>query len=164
MSVNLHAAITGWLSNGVREEVAQTGFAQINLDDLLGELPPSPAQNGLLCLELAVILARDQQLAVDGVLTIPLPATGQMSKKSPSIAEVLEPGDAKPGNGVPAISLVDGAHWRRYEDVEEYRTPLTDDAVPAGYAAYYRTWRSKEAADARGEYERAVCFRTVDGG
>jgi hypothetical protein len=73
MSVNLYAVVTAWLANRAMAELSSDGFAQIDLDELLNHPPPDATRTGLICLELAVILARQDEPQVDGVLTIPLP-------------------------------------------------------------------------------------------
>jgi hypothetical protein len=146
MSVNLHAAVTAWLAKSVPAELDTAGFARIDIDALLEVPPPLAVETGLVCLELATILARQDSPDVDGSLTIPLPASDTMAQDSPTIQELLaQVWEYGPGRDVPVLSLVEPRRWRQYADVEEYRRHLqAEDSLPPGYAAYYRTWRTQE--------------------
>lgn len=165
MSLNLYAAVTAWLAKSVPAELNTAGFAQIDVDDLLAGRPPLAAEIGLLCLELAVILARQENPAVDGILTIPLPASDSLERDSATVQDTLaQVWEYGPGLEVPGLYLVEPQQWRRYEDVEEYRSHLAaESALPSGYAAYYRTWRTQEEATSGFEYNRTIYVRTIDG-
>jgi hypothetical protein len=165
MSVNLYAAVTAWLANNASAQLHSSGFARIDLDELLGESPPLAATTGLLCVELAVILARQEGPNLDGLMTIPLPGSESLMQDSPTVDEVLaEVWEYGPGRQVPSLYLTEPYHWRRYEDVEEYRKHLpAEDKLPLGYAAYYRVWRTEAEASSGGQYQRAIYIRTADG-
>lgn len=158
VSVNLHAAVAAWLADSVPPELASHGFAQIDINDLLGQPPPIAARTGVLCLELAVILGRERFPDVDGMLTLELPFTDLLVHESPTIEEALSDSWNAPG-----LYLIEPHHWRGYEEVEEYRRHLpAQDFLPPEYAAYYRTWRTQEESTSGLEYNRAIYIRTVD--
>jgi hypothetical protein len=163
MSVNLYAVVTAWLANRAMAELSTDGFAQIDLDELLGNPPPHASRTVLSCLDLAVILARQEEPQVDGVLTIPLPGADSLTRDSPTLEDALAlPSEYDSGRESPGLSLVEEAVWRAYEPVEEYRRHLGADAeLPPGCAAYYRTWRSLSDAERDWPFARTIYIRTL---
>jgi hypothetical protein len=164
MSVNLYAVVTAWLANRAMTELSTNGFAQIDLDDLLDNPPPHVSRTVLSCLELAVILARQEEPQVDGVLTIPLPDADSLTHVSPTLEDALAlPWEYGSGREVPGISLVRESVWRAYEPVEDYRRHLgTAAELPPGCVAYYRTWRSLSDAERDWPFARTIYIRTVN--
>lgn len=139
-------------------------FAQIDLDDLLGDVSGDAIRVGLRCLDVA---RAESGLAVctdtDRLLVIPLPWSETLSLSSPDFDDLLATSwQTGPGKRVPGLYLVRSVLWGRYEEVEEYRRHLpTEATLGSGYAAYYRCWRSVEEAEAGWEYNRAVYVRSV---
>ena len=165
MGVNVHAAVTAWLATGTVAELTTTGFAQIDLDDLFVESPPHAVRTGLLCAEVALILARHEVPGIDGLLTIPLPGSSALTQDSPTLDDMLaHVWEYGPGAPVPVVHLLEPHHWRVYEEVEEYRTHLpAGQSLQQGWAAYYRTWRRQPLTTSDSGYERAIYVRTIDG-
>jgi hypothetical protein len=163
MSVNLYAVVTAWLANRAMTELSTDGFAQIDLDELLDNPLPGATRTGLLCLELAVILARQDHPQVDGVLTIPLPDADSLTQDPPTLEDALTlPWQHGPGREGPTLSLVRESVSGAYEPVEEYRRHLgTGSELPSGCVAYYRTWRFMSGAKRDSPYARAIYIRTL---
>ncbi|GAA2739547.1 hypothetical protein GCM10009867_36060 [Pedococcus aerophilus] len=137
--------------------VWEHGFAQIDLDDLLGDEPSAAASVGLECLErILKILPQDSNL--DGLLTIPLePATRWGERPIPSLDDLLASAwSYGPGRAVPGLYVIHGMHSRPPEHVEEYKRPLGSERLEPRLVAYYREWR--EAGEA--ELERCIYVRS----
>lgn len=163
MSVNLYAVVTAWLANRAIAELRTNGSVHIDLDELLGNAPPHDSRTVLSCLDLAVILARQEEPQVDGVLTIPLPDSDSLTHDSPTLDDTLASSwEPAPDRGVPTLSLVGESVWRAYEPVEDYRRHLgTHPELPPGCVAYYRTWRPMSDGKRNSPFARTIYLRTV---
>jgi hypothetical protein len=152
------AAAEAWADEAA-QALKTLGFAQIDLDDLLGEPPSLAVEAALECLQLAVGRARLTNPDLDGIVTVPLPWWDSLTQESPSMLDVLaQAWDYGPGREVVGLYLADPSTWRAYEPVEEYRRDLGTKGLPVGHAAYYRTWRASTAPE---EFARAIYIRTI---
>lgn len=150
-------AVAQWLK-AAPGELNRVGFAQIDVDDLLGAEPPHGTRAAVFCMNSAVtdLIMRTER--VEGLVVVPLEPRKRMTRGIPRLADVLShPWHYGPGRGVPGIYLLTPAAWAAYESVEEYRVDLGREGLDANDVAYFRAWRS----DHGDEFERAVYIRRV---
>lgn len=153
--MDLADVVARWIRRAA-SEVSEHGFAQVDLDDLLGAEPPYAAAIGIECLEL-MMAARPGSSDLDGLLTIPLDSASSWEGSTSSLDELLAgTWTYGPGHPVPGLYLVHPLHWRLVEAVEEHKLPLEDPNLPQGWKAYYRAWRTPGDP----EFNRAVYVRT----
>lgn len=142
-----------------RSEIEESGFAQIDLDDLLSAEPPEAVKAALVCMNLAANDARENGRIVEGLVVVPLEPSRQMAEGTPRLADVVsQPWTYGAGRSVPGIYLLDPAAWSAYEPVEEYRLDLGTDGLPMQHVAYYRAWKSLPGT---AEFDRAVYIRNA---
>lgn len=162
VGVDVSAAVRYWFQRD-DPEVARTGWAQIDLDEMFDEPPVLALQTALACIDLAVAQVRQSQPDVDGLVTVPLEPSDDLTTQTPELTELIDqPWTYGPGLSVPGLYLLQPSIWREYEECEDYRRSLlAGDALKPGYAAYYRCWRSSADAKKGWEFERTVYIRTI---
>jgi hypothetical protein len=151
-------AVAQWIETA-RREIEESGFAQIDLDDLLSAPPPQAVKAALACMNIAVDDARGNERTVEGLVVVPLEPSPKMAEGISRLADLVSQAwTYGPGRSVPGIYLLDPAAWSAYEPVEEYRLDLGTEGLPTHHVAYYRAWRSLPDTD---EFDRAVYIRHV---
>lgn len=129
LQMDVAEAVDGWVTSSLAD-VAEHGFAQIDLDDLLDREPPSGAKVGFECLQRIMRVLPDGS-DLDGLLTLPLDFSERMDDLLPSLDDLLEQGwSYGRGQSVPGLYMLDPLHWRGIEVVEEYRVPLESQDLP----------------------------------
>lgn len=155
--MDVSGAVNRWvLSSG--PEISSTGFAQIDLDNLLGAEPPRGAEIGVACLEHAMSALR-KDVDLDGLLTLPIePSTDW--QEIPSLDDMLtQDWDYGPGREVPGLYLLHPLNWRTYQRVEEHVYPVVSRVLGPHLATYYRAWRTPHAGET--EYNRCIYVRFI---
>lgn len=156
-------AVSRWLSTHALRELDDADFAQIDIDELFDEPPEDAVRVGLQCLQLALEEARATHSDLDGMLTIPLPASDSLDTEAPGLATSVEKQwTYGPGIEVVGVYLLNARLWRAYEAAEDYRRHLpAKDLLPSGYVAYYRSWRTDAEAASGWEYNRTIYVRST---
>jgi hypothetical protein len=156
--MNVATAVDAWV-HGARDELTRHGFAQVDLDDLLGDEPADAARVGMECLGRALD-ALPVDTDADAMMTLPLEPAGRWPGGVPELDDLLSQAwTYGPGRAVPGLYLVSFSHWRGIGPFEEYRCPLSGGGLPAGFVAYYRAWR--QVGDS--EFHRCVSIRPCTG-
>lgn len=156
-----------WQAQAIRwgrqavDEVAASGFAQIDLDTLTGfELDPLLA---ISAMRLALKAAQEREPNLRGYVVLELEPSARPLRECPEWPAALSSfGDLRATLTVPGIYiLADGQPIAAPED-EDYSVAI---AVPptAGpnLSGFYREWRPVEGQEDEDEYLRAV-YLTVD--
>jgi len=156
-----------WASYGCRE-LTESGWTQVDLDDLLDPPPSKAAEVAVQCLIFAVRNARPAFPEVDGLLHVPLPYSNdeQVPLDHPTLAEVLRlEWDYGPGLVVPGIHLLRRSVTSTYESADEYRskTLAGSDGLGDGLVAYYQARRTEVEEHRSGslEWDRDIVIRTI---
>lgn len=153
--MDVSEAVDPWVALAPAE-IARLGFAQIDLDNLLGDEPEAAAAVGLDCLQRIVALL-PEGADLDAVLTIPLEPATEWDRMPPALDDALAADWIYgPGRQVPGLYLVPALHWRSPEQVEEYKRPLKSRKLPPQFVAYYRAWRKLDEV----EFDRCVYIRS----
>jgi hypothetical protein len=143
-SVRFEAEIKAWLDEWGLSELTQTGFAQVDIDQLLDPAPARGANAMLQCLDTAITVARATDSTVAGMVVIPLPAVEDKAEPPtdhPRLSDVLAANWVYgPGHEVPGLYLLRQGKRQADADVEEYRLALPQSDL--GHYAYYRAWRT----------------------
>ncbi|MCW2784991.1 MAG: hypothetical protein JWP74_1508 [Marmoricola sp.] len=155
-------AVAFWMRSA-RPELAEHGYARIDIDNLFADPPEDAARCALSCLALAVADIRRTSAAADGMLVLPLPWTETLRLDAPTLNELFDQAWVYgPGLEVPGLYLVNRSVWAAYEPTEIYRRHLDSQGLlPDGYAAYTRRrrWsvpRIRSSTTATFAFERSI--------
>jgi hypothetical protein len=156
------ADVAAWWERAAKRQLAEDGFAQIDIDEITDDPPLDAARAGLEYLLLAIDFLRRSRTPADGILTIPLGSSGTLDTEPPRLDQLLATAwTYGPGLEVPGLYLVTATTLAMYEPSEEYLIDITGTAVlPKGLSAYYRCWRLTEDAKRGWEYDRTIYVRT----
>ncbi|VXB44430.1 hypothetical protein [Aeromicrobium sp. 9AM] len=164
MDVDTESVVTSWVATAL-VELGESGYAQIDIADLLDPSPELGAQTALSCLQLAVNTARRTVPQLGGILTIPLEYEDpplDLTREIPDLSDVLTtPTIYAPGYEVPGIYLVQPWLLNSPSEGERYTYSLRSEQLPDGYVSYYEAGRSPREIEQGWEFARAVFVKTV---
>jgi hypothetical protein len=159
----LEAEIASWWERWAAHELLESGFAQIDIDELVDDPPQRATAEAVKALEVALGIARRFDPATMGLVTIPLEPSGTLVTDSPNVAELFATAWIYGlGRVVPGIYLLSPSIHDAMEH-EDFRLDLTDSTgvLPDGFTAYYRCWRTEDEAARGWEYDRTVYVRST---
>ena len=152
------AAVAQWIGTA-RREIEESGFSQIDLDDLFLLPPLQAVEAAVACMNIAVDHARGRERTMEGLVVVPLEPSPHMAAGTPRLADLASQAwTYGPGQSVPGVYLLKPAAWSAYEPVEEYRLDLGTEGLPTRHVAYYRAWKSLPNTE---EFDRAVYIRNL---
>lgn len=157
--MDTEATVTSWVATAL-VELAESGYAQIDIDNLLEPLPRFGAQSALDCLPLAVNTARRTFPQLGGILAIPLKYEEpplDLTREIPDLSDVLaEPTTYAPGYEVPGIYLVQPWLLNSAPEGERHTYSLRSERLPDGYVGYYEAGRSAREIEQDWEFARTT--------
>lgn len=161
--MNFEPQVKAWIDKWALAELAQTGFAQVDIDELLDPAPVAAVRAMLDCMALAVSAVQQAHEPAEGMVVIPLPAAEDQTlppTEHPTLAEVLQRDWVYgPGREVPGLYLLGPAAEQVDTDVEEYRVGLPP--LDSEHRAYYRAGRTLDERERfPHEWSRALYVRT----
>lgn len=161
--MNFQPQVEAWCDEWAFAELAKTGFAQVDIDELLDPAPARAVRAMLDCMALALASARSGQGPITGLVVVPLPfVEDQLAPPTehPTLAELMDRDWLYgPGLEVPGLYLLRGPEPVE-ADVEEYRIGLSPTA--SRYPAYYRAWRTlHDREHFPREWSRALYVRSA---
>lgn len=143
------------------EEVAVSGFAQIDLDTLTGvSLDPLLAVD---VMRVALKTATKVDASVQGMVVLPLEPSEVRRRDSPEWPSLLHSfEDLRGALAVPGIYLIAAGHPLADGGVEEYTAPVPiPREVGPSISGFYREWRTSQDQALDWEYNRAIYLTAV---
>jgi hypothetical protein len=162
VSPGLRADVVGWWERYAQREVSGDKFAQIDLDELIDDPPALAVAEALEAVQIALELARANEPAIIGLVTIPLEPSESLVTESPDLEQLLTtPWTYGPGRPVPGVYLLPSDLLEEVVD-DEFRLDITHTGqLPPGFIAYYRCWRGPDEASRGWEYHRTIYVRSA---
>lgn len=154
-----HAA-SDWAVTAL-EEVAVSGFAQIDLDTLTGvSLDPLLAVDAM---RVALKTATKVDASIEGMVVLPLQPSEVPRRDSPEWPSLLHSFEDLRGTlAVPGIYLLAAGHNLADDGSEEYTAPVPiPREVGPGITGFYREWRTPQDQALGWEYNRAIYLTAV---
>jgi hypothetical protein len=158
--VKLEEQVSAWIDRWALAELAQTGYAQVDIDDLLDPVPARAARAMLDCMAFALTAVQAAKGPHAAFVVIPLPAAEEQPAPPtdhPTLADLLQADWVYgPGRQVPGLYLLGPGSVTVDDEVEEYRIGLAAPATDV--RAYYRAWRTLDGRERYpGEWSRELC-------
>lgn len=161
-------AVESWFLDAAAHELAESGVAQIDIDNLIEPPPAKAARATISCMKSALDLASRSvpTKTISGLVVIPLPFVDDQDvppTTHPPLASVLDADWVYgPGREVPGLYLLRAPLPGLEVGVEEYRLGLAEaNTLLPGFGAYYRAWRTLGERDRVPlEWSRAIYIVT----
>lgn len=162
--VNLESQVGAWLAGYALAELAQSGFAQVDIDELLDPPPARAVSTMLDCMELAVARVTAEDVQVAGMVVIPLPFVDDQAlppTNHPTLTDLLHVDWVYgPGLEVPGLWLLSPGAEKPDPEVEEYRLGLPRS--DREHQIWYRAWRTLDERERfPQEWSRALYIRRM---